>query len=160
MQVSDLVEELQRKASQGEGVNSLTMYTGITVITKISEFVIGLMSTILLIVIPLVVALELIYINMPVVRSVADKIMDRGTGHVQKAVKFSLRDAIKAVEMANTIETGKSANFIYLGLKMKWIYVVMFCVVMVIGGGTLIVKVLMSILSGLIDVVMRAISLV
>lgn len=157
MPVSKLIEELQRKASINEGLDQIQLYTGVGIITKISEFVIGFLSTIILVVIPIIVAIELVYINFPITRTPLSKLKDIGRGHVKKAAEFALRDAVKAVEEANTVKTGQSANLIYLKLKIKWIYLVMFCIALVVGGGTLIINVLMSMLSGLIDVTIGAI---
>lgn len=157
MQVEDLVRELRNKALNGQGVNHLQLHNGIDLISRISEFILGILAVLIITVLPLIVTLEIIYINFPIVRGQLDNVRDRGTGHFKKAVEFSLRDAIKAVEQANTVQTGKSANFIYLVLKIKWICLVVFAISIVLGGGELIISILMSLLSGLLDVLVDTI---
>ena len=113
----------------------------------------------LVIIMPLIITLEVIYINFPVVRTeIIDKrIMVKGNGHVQKAMKITLHDAILSLKEANTSATGKSANLIYLRRKIKWIVIVSASLFIYLGGIDIIIGLVVNVFSGLIDVIIDAI---
>lgn len=157
MSTGDIIDDITGKLSADGGVDYLQLNTGLELVSKISSVILGLLSMMIMMVVPIVVVLELIYINVPTIRDKIDDVMIRGTGVAMNALKFTLRDASKAVEEANTTKTGRSANYVYLCLKVKWIFIVVFAVAMVVGGGPVLINVLIKLLSGIIRVITRAI---
>lgn len=123
-------------------------------IGRIASIVTGVLVVVILILVPLISACEIIYIAFPVFREKIDtllvKIEDKGVAH--KAIGFTLRDAIEAVERANTEYIGeKSAMLIYLQLKVKSLEFVMFIIAIVLAGSSTIVSVVWKAIQGILD---------
>jgi len=158
MSTSDIVSELENKVASDGSVDYLTLNTGLELITDIGEFVLGLLCVIFLMVIPLVVMLELFYINIPILRTATEKFLVRGNGHVKKAIEFTLQDAKQAITEANTVKTGRSATWIYFGIKLKWILIVMIALGFTLSGVGTIVSSVMKLIKGIIDVLVGILS--
>ena len=158
MSVNDIINDLGGKVQSDGTVDYLTMYTGLELVTQIGEMLLGIACVIIIIPIPIVATLEIIYINIPPVRELTEKIMFKGEGYIQKAIQFTLHDAVRAVKEANTCTTGKSANYLYLMIKLKWIFITVLALAVVINGTSTIVSLLMSIFSGIIEAVSKTIS--
>lgn len=161
MTSSDLVTDIQNNIESDGSVDYIQLYTGMDQITEITGTILGILSVIVLILVPLVVVMELMYINIPTFQSLFDnglkKLSIKGYGKTQKALEFSFRDAKKAIQMANTVKTGRSVNFVYMCLKVKWLFVLMVALAMILEGGPVIVGLVFKIIKGIIDVTMRAI---
>lgn len=161
MTSSDLVTDIQNNIESDGSVDYIQLYTGMDQITEITGTILGILSVIILILVPLVVVMELMYINIPTFQSLFDnglkKLSIKGYGKTQKALEFSFRDAKKAIQMANTVKTGRSVNFVYMCLKVKWLFVLMVALAMILEGGPVIVGLVFKLIKGIIDVMMRAI---
>lgn len=161
MTSSDLVTDIQNNIESDGSVDYIQLYTGMDQITEITGTILGILSVIILILVPLVVVMELMYINIPTFQSLFDnglkKLSIKGYGKTQKALEFSFRDAKKAIQMANTVKTGRSVNFVYMCLKVKWLFVLMVALAMILEGGPVIVGLVFKLIKGIIDVTMRAI---
>lgn len=161
MTSSDLVTDIQNNIESDGSVDYIQLYTGMDQITEITGTILGILSVIILILVPLVVVMELMYINIPTFQSLFDnglkKLSIKGYGKTQKALEFSFRDAKKAIQMANTVKTGRSVNFVYMCLKVKWLFVLMMALAMILEGGPVIVGLVFKLIKGIIDVMMRAI---
>ena len=161
MSTEDLVNDLTEKAERAAGsdsVNQLFYLQSSSVLGSILRFVLGFLIVFIIITVPLVVMLELIYINLPPVREAVDKKVLVGSGRVQKAAKITLRDATEAIRRADTLRTGNSATVEYLKIKSKWIYLTMVIVVMVLGGGSIILRLLISVISGILEAIGAALA--
>lgn len=158
MSVNDILNDLGGKVQSDGTVDYLTMYTGLELVTKIGEMLLGIACVLIITLIPIVATLEIIYINIPPVRELTEKIMFQGEGYIQKAIQFTLHDAVRAVKEANTCTTGKSANYLYLMIKLKWIFITVLALAVVINGTSTIVNLLISLFSGIIEAVSKTIS--
>lgn len=141
MSIDELVDDLIDKISYTGDVDYVTLTTGSRLIDRIGSITIGVLSLLIVILVPLVVALEVFYICFPVIRNKADDLLVKVEGHgiAHNLIEFTLRDAVEAVKQANTKMTGTSAMAIYLKIKCKSVMFLMFIVVFVIRGSSSII---------------------
>lgn len=151
MDLNNLISDIERKANSDGTINYLQLHTGFDFINSIGESILGILLVLMVTLIPLIIVFEIMYINFPIVRDNTNKILYKGNGHVTKALQFTLHDSIKATELANTVQTGKSANSIYLRIKLKWIFVVALSLSLYLGGTGTLIQIISYFLSGIIE---------
>lgn len=105
------------------GVDWITVYDTMDKVFSVGGMVIQLLATIIAIMFTLTVCLELLYITLPLVRENLENLGDRKES-IKNVYKVTLGDARKAVEIANTVKTGRQAVQVYLGLKIKQFIIV------------------------------------
>lgn len=154
MSTSDIVRELEERLYYNGEINQIQLIEQTGLISQIASIVLGVLSIVILILVPIVVAVEVIYIAFPVIRNKTDelilKIESKGVKH--NALGFVLRDAKEAVKRANIDMIGqKSAISIYLKLKVKSVFIGMFILAFVIQGGSDIVEFLWDMFEGLVS---------
>lgn len=153
MDIGKIISDIEEQASSGDALNYLHFRTWMEFINKVGSFLLSILLGLLLILLPLIIVMEVVYISFPTIRVyAADKFMFKGDGRVQKAMQLTLHDAIKAIELANTVKTGKSAMMIYMQLKFKWILLVAISLTIYLGGIDIIISLAIELMSGLLDV--------
>lgn len=128
----DIIEGIEQKISVPGGYDYIMMHEGLQIIDKVIGALMGILIVIAIAGIPIIVALEVMYINNPLLRNTADTI----TGSKKKGVRIialCLRDALRAIQLANTVETGKSVNEVYFGIKLKKIIIAYVIIGMALG---------------------------
>lgn len=141
MSVSDITDAIENKVASDGSVDRITLLEGTGIISKVGSVLYGFMITIILILVPIVVTLEVIYICFPVIRNKIDDLAVKVATHgvAQKTIEFTLGDAMRAVKEAETTQTGKSALWIYLVAKLKSIMFIAFILALVLkGSGTIV----------------------
>ena len=73
-------------------------------------------------------------------------------GKANQILGIVIRDALIAIERANTTEYGKNVNTIYLRIKCKQIFLAVFIVAMVLGPGPILIGYALTFVRSLIDV--------
>jgi len=155
MGVDKLVNEITSYMVSDGSVNYITLIEQVGIVDAITGTVLGLLVTLIVIFLPIVIVIEILYLNIPVIQeSIEQKIFENGNkGNI--ILGLVLRDARLAVQKANTIETGKSVNLIYLQLKIKAILLAIILVGLVLGVGGTIVQVIVKIAKPIIDAFMK-----
>lgn len=156
MSIEDIKEALAEKSESSGEVNYTQLREGLTVVTRIANIVLGVLIVAIIILVPLIVSLEIIYITFPVIRVKADEILNEveGKGFLRKIAGFTLRDAKEAVEQANTVQIGeKSALWIYLKLKCKSLMFVMFIVALIMMGSSTIIDFVWGLIEQFINLI-------
>ena len=128
----DIIEGIEQKISVPGGYDYIMMHEGLQIVDKVIGALMGILIVIAIAGIPIIVALEVMYINNPLLRNTADTI----TGSKKKGVRIialCLRDALRAIQLANTVETGKSVNAVYFGIKLKKIIIAYVIIGMALG---------------------------
>lgn len=157
MDIGKVISDIERQASSGNDINYLHFNTWMEFINKVGSFLLSLLLGLLLILLPLVIVAEVVYISFPTIRvNVVDRFLFKGDGRVQKAAQLTLHDAMKAIEMANTVKTGKPAMLIYMRIKLKWLLLVAISLTIYLGGIDIIISLAIELFSGLIDVIIDA----
>ena len=113
----------------------------------------GFVTTVILLVVPLVIAMEVIYICFPFIRDKFDKLLIKveSKGTAKKVIGLALRDAKAAVYKANTTQTGESALYLYLIIKCKSMMFIMFIICMVLKGTSPIIMMVWTMIKNILN---------
>jgi len=131
--------------------NLMAMETTIT-IQKVFSVILGILAILILITIPLTVLFELCYMNFPIIREKIDQAVDEHGGFIKRSLQMTLKDAMKAIEIAETNPDGPSVMTVYLKIKIKAVFIAMFCLMLVLYGTDTIVATVSGWMKGLYDV--------
>ena len=138
MSIQDIVDGISEgiEAQDRAGIDHKILIQTTSDLGRIISTLYGVLVVIIYILVPLVIALELLYICFPVVREQADKLLIKieSRGFVGKSLGFTLRDAREAIHKANMSEKGESPLWVYLKLKCTSVMVVMFVIFLVLNG--------------------------
>lgn len=137
MDINEITEGLRERIDEGNVVDYLGLTEGIRIVTDIASLILGYLVVIILILVPLIVCAELVYVCFPLFREGIDEFLVKveGKGIPNRILGFCLRDAIKAVEESMIDGVGsRSALLIYLTLKYKSMMMLMFIVCLVVRG--------------------------
>ena len=105
------------------GIDWNIVYESMSKIFGVGGMVIQFIAILIAILFTLTVCLELLYITLPLVRDNLESLGERKT-NIKIVYKVTLGDARKAVEIANTVKTGRQPIQIYLALKLKQFIIV------------------------------------
>lgn len=153
MSIQDITNELEKRTTSDGTVDRIQLIQQVTDITRITGFLYSLLSSIILVVVPLIVSLEITYMCFPLLREGLERLSIKfeKITMANRVLGVCLRDAREAVTRANTVQTGRSALFIYAGIKLKSLMIVMFVVCLVLKGGPDIINFVMSLIGSVID---------
>jgi len=152
MDIDKLIEELKESLESSSGADQIIVKESSSTISRIASFILGFLAILIIIIFPIIVALEIIYIVFPLFRDKVDQLaiwMDT-KGADTRIVSIAFRDAKEAIAQADTIETGRSPLWCYLKIKIVSIYFVFFCLAVVIEGGDFIVQSVFKLLGNFI----------
>ena len=152
MDVSTIIDELENRLGHN-GVDYLTLTESSSLIERVTSLILGIMINVILIVVPLIVALEVIYICFPIFRDGVGKLIVtlESKGVDNKVFDFVFRDAVTAINRSYVGELqSKSPLWIYLTIKVKSIVVVFFLVSLVVKGSPLLIDIAWNLLGELI----------
>lgn len=161
MGIDNIVTDIQETIEKGNEVDYLWLREGLDIVTEVVSLVLGYLSVIILILVPLIITAEIIYICFPTVRDSVGQLLVKieSKGVLHSAVGVCLRDAIEAVERSEVDGVGsRSALWIYLGLKCKSMFVLMFIIALVLQGSNTIIHFVWDAFDGLIDIIVRLFS--
>lgn len=151
MSPGDVIKGMTGLMSDDGGANYAALLEGMGIAGDVLSWVLGMLVVFILLMFPIVVALEVMFMNMPIFQSSAYKLMENNK-LANKILGVCLRDAKRALILANTSQTGKSANKIYLGIKIKVIFITFFVIGIVLGPGVVILNSLIEVVQGFLDV--------
>lgn len=151
MSVDEIVNDITGHMVTDGSANYIQLIESLNTIEKISSVILGLMVVVIIIGVPLVVAVEIVYINFPMAQESFERALIKTTGNLNKALGLMLRDAKLAVLKANTIETGENVNYVYLRLKIKAILIAVLLAASVLGIGPVIIDIIMSIAQSILS---------
>jgi hypothetical protein len=154
MTVEEITNALAEKTAQDGSMDYLYAREATSVIGRIGSLVYGILTTIIIVTVPFIVALEVVYIAFPIVRTSANKLIVKieGKGITHKIAGLTLGDAIEAVRRAETKMTGRSAMWEYVVIKCKSIMFIMFIVCLLTAGSDTLVAFLTKVVKALISV--------
>ena len=151
MTVNHIAEGIAENIDSGTGIDYQLLINGMEFMSSLVDSFIRLLVGIIIVGLPLVIAIEVMYINFPIIQSKYDDLYHRLQGKSQKAFGLIIRDARKAVEDSHTIKYGASANRLYLSRKIPAIFICTFLVAMVLGPTEVIIKYAMGIINNMVD---------
>lgn len=139
LSVGEIVDGMTKYVQSDGGTNYIALIEGTNIVTQILIALLNVFAGMIIIGLPIVVAIELCYINLPLFQDRCNNLYHRLEGKPNQVFVLVIRDAMVAVERANTIEIGKNANWIYLRIKCVQIFLSMFIVTMVLGPGPILI---------------------
>lgn len=153
MTVDSIVDGLSSYLQSNGNADYITLIEGIGIVGKIASIILGLLVTIILIGLPLVISIEVCYINFPIFRERFDDLYNRLNGKRQVVLGLVVRDAKKAVVESHTTQYGIQVNNIYLKMKCKAVFICIFLVALVLGPGQFLIGFAYNLVQGVVSAI-------
>lgn len=122
MGASEILDGISKSLIDDGSTDFIEVHKWVNILNNVLSVALGYILVALLIGISLIIVLEVLYINFPAVQNRMDRQTDN-EGRKSKILGVFLRDARRAIIESNTINTGQSANTVYLKIKIKTIIV-------------------------------------
>lgn len=157
MDIEELVSELESRLSTNSGIEHITLIESSSTIGKIASVILGILSMLVVILVPIMIAVEIVYICFPVIREKTDQVMVKleTKGADKKLLGVAFRDAKHAIQQVYCSGnlTGTTGDILleYGKIKIKSVVFVFFILALVLQGGAYIVDVVWSIVGNLIE---------
>ena len=151
MTVGDIVNDISNYLSGDGMADYISMTEGLGIVGRIASLIVGLLVTVIIVGLPIVIAVEVVYINFPFVQKGYDELYNRLKGKANRIFGLMIRDAKKSLELSHTTNYGESVNLIYLKIKIKAIFICVFIVAMVLGPGQFILSQAFKLIQGIIE---------
>jgi|LFRM01.1.fsa_nt_gb hypothetical protein len=153
MNLAEIKEQIRNQLNTPYNVDFADIGEATFLIQGIVSLLLGIIAYGIAVIMTLITAIDIAYIVIPVVRERVQAL--RWDGSRSKHLRTVSRDAVSAVEEANTINTGKSALRIYLIKRIKT-YVISVIILMLILGymdylKALIANIILTIVKAIIN---------
>lgn len=160
MSVKEIVEGLTDRMNAGDkdDIDQVAYNSASSVILKVAGAIINICFVFIILVVPLIISLEIVYLCFPFIREKVEEYLVKveSNGRRARMLGFSLQDARKAVEIAETQKTGQSAMRIYLINKVKSHMFMAYILAWVIRGAPTLIQTIARLTSGVLVVVREA----
>lgn len=157
MTADEIVDGLKERTSIGESddIDYVIYHEASDVIFRVFKVIASVLIVTIVILVPLIISLEVVYICFPFIREPIDKLNVKieGNGITRHLLGLTLHDAVSAVELADTSNTGESALRIYLINKIKSQMFLAFILSLALMGGPTIVGFVWRLFKGVFDVI-------
>lgn len=150
MSVDDIIMGIEKDLANDGNADYIMMIEGMGVLGVIFTTISSLLLTLIIIGIPIIVAIEVMYLNLPLVRDRYEDMLVNSGGRVNDVLSFTVKDAKKALVHANTMETGKSANLQYLIIKIKSILIAALVISLILQARPTVIIYLWNLITGII----------
>lgn len=151
MQVSEIIDEMSNMLEDDGGANYIQLHQSLNIVSEVTSAILGVLITVILIGIPLMVALEVCFINLPIFRFKVNNLASKNSKY-KKLIGVTFRDAVLALERADCINTGQTVNMVYLQIKLKTIIIASVVVCLILGLDDVIIRLLISFVEKIIEV--------
>lgn len=139
MSADEIIDKIEEKAIETGSMDHIKYIEWSKAIIEFAEFILGMLIVVIIILVPLVIMLEVVYINVPISRNVFDKIRG-GNNRIARVAQFALRDAVEAVEKVYIGESTGNVNITYCYIKIKSLMVIGFGIALVIQGTSMMIN--------------------
>lgn len=150
MTVDEIVDGLNGYLQNDGTADYVALIESLGLVGEIAGLVLGILVTVIMAGLPVVIAIEICYINFPVFQSGYNNLYHRLKGKASQIFGLTIRDACKSLELATTSEMGTSVNWIYFKMKCKSIFICVFLVAMVLGPGQFILAQAWNLVNGIV----------
>lgn len=150
MSVDDIIMGIEKDLANDGNADYIMMIEGMGVLGVIFTTITSLLLTLIIIGIPIIVAVEIMYLNLPLVRDRYEDMLVNSGGRVNDVLSFTVKDAKKALVHANTMETGKSVNLQYLIIKSKSILIAALVISLILQARPTVIIYLWNLITGII----------
>lgn len=154
MGINDITNELQNRLSYDGDLDHITLIESSGIIGRVASVILGLLSLMIVILVPIVVAVEVVYICFPAIRDKTDELLLKleTRGADKRILGMAFRDAKHVVELVYC-RGGTTGDMLweYLKIKVKSIVFVFFLISLVIQGGGYIVDLVWNLVGNVIE---------
>ena len=151
MNVNDIVDGISGYLENGGKADYIAMIEGVSIAEEIITSIAGLLVVFIMVMMPVVIGVEVCYINFPIFQDAYERLYQRLQGKPSHIFGFVIRDARMAVERSRTTEMGQSPNWLYLKIKCKAIFICFFIIYMVLGPGQFLISQAAILANGLLS---------
>ena len=154
MSINQVKGDIIQKVTSDGSIDYIQLEESMLTINTIYPFILGFLVVSIMILIPIVISLEIVYICFPIIREGVDELLIRieGKGKKTSVLGFALRDARKAVTIANTGMVGEqSALWIYLKLKAASLALVVVLIALVVVFGDRVIDFIQSVVEPIVQ---------
>jgi hypothetical protein len=160
MTVNKITQELNEKLSAADSdIDYIELRESSSIISRVGSLILGLLSYIILLLFPIIVALEVIYICLPTIRDLDDaaliKLEEKGVDKRLLGVAFrDAKSAIKEVYCGKEL-VGSTNDILwaYFKIKIKSVIFVFFILSFVVQGWNTIVDVVWSYVGNFVEAI-------
>ncbi len=143
MNPSDIKEQIKKQLDVPYGVDLTNLNETMYIVDNITGLILGAIAYCIAVLLTLITALDIAYITIPIYR---DRIQAlRWDGTKSRHLRAVSRDAVAAVEEAETVKTGKSPLSLYLVKRAKTYIVSVFILALILGGMSYIKGIVMKV---------------
>jgi hypothetical protein len=159
MTVNKITQELNEVLSADSDIDIIEYRESTSIISRIGSLVLGILSWIIIILFPIIVALEIIYICFPMIREAEDKLLLKieSSGVDINRIEVVYRDAKNAIKEAYCNDEVSSSTtsilWIYFKIKVRSVIFVFFILSFVIQGWSTIVDVVWSYVGNIVTAI-------
>lgn len=153
MTISEIVENLENELMTDNGHNYIFLIESHTTLGRVMALIFGLLITIIWIMFPIIISLEICYIAIPTMQFGVNTLEEKfkTKGHLASVIGFTFKDARKAIESSVTGQTNLPPLAVYLKLKLKSAMFAAFIVALVVGNGNRLLDIVGGLMKGLLD---------
>ena len=139
MNVDDIANGIGGYLENSGSADYITLIEWVGIVQRVFGGIVGILVAFIMIMLPLVIGVEVCYINFPLFQDSYERLYNRLKGKQSRIFGLVIRDARMAVERSKTTEMGQSPNWIYLKIKCKAIFICFFIIFMVLGPGQFLI---------------------
>lgn len=157
MGIDEITKELERRMSYNGDLDHITLIESSGIIGRIASIILGILSTIIVILVPIIIAMEVIYICFPAIRDKTNELITKleTKGADKRLLGVAFRDAKHAVEevycRGQLNGTAGDMLWIYFRVKVKSIVFVFFLLSLVLQGGGYVVELVWNLVGNVIE---------
>lgn len=153
MSASEIIDGMRDVLVDDGGANYEMLIVGSDTISSILSFIAGFLVVVILIGLPLVIAVEVVYINFSPFNEYLRRFSEKDK-KLEKLLGLCLRDAKTALYRANTCKTGMSANSEYLRIKIKTVFIAFLVIGLTVGTANFVIAYLTKLIVKIIAMFM------
>lgn len=147
----NIIGNIQQLAEENSGdYDYISFYEGLLTINTITGKVLSILVTLITILVPLMISLEVCYVSFSPFREVINRVLTNSGGALHGAFQFTFKDAQEAVRREAVYGTSK-ALLEYLKIKVKSIYIIVFVIALTLSGNGFLLRCLVKLLAPLIS---------
>ena len=157
MSIDELTNELERRLSYDGDLDHITLIESSGIIGRVAAIVLGILSLMIVILVPIIVTMEVIYICFPAIREKTNELITKleTKGEDKRLLGIAFRDAKHAIEQVycqgELNGTVGDMLWVYLKIKVKSIVFVFFLLSLVLQGGGYIIDLVWNLIGNFLE---------
>lgn len=157
MSIDELTNELERRLSYDGDLNHITLIESSGVIGRVASLILGILSLMIIILVPIIITMEVMYICFPAIREKTNELITKleTKGADKRLLGIAFRDAKHAIEQVycrgELNGTIGDMLWVYLKIKVKSIIFIFFLLSLVLQGGGYIIDLVWNLIGNFLE---------